>query len=179
MLSLRLGAQPLVYRPYFPISPRSHSNRTWTVAVPTGQNWVTIPREQLTTSDKLLVWVAKASQPLWPPVFVNLETRSNGRECGDALCVGWVVLEVPAECISPSSVKPDAPYLYPDVDFSEDDPLEAVVQWAPPTWPPHKVLVCQFYYRRCQMPWVLVSIRDPFPQPYSGGAWDISPKSET
>lgn len=88
MLSLRLGAQPLVYRPYFPISPRSHSNKTWTVAVPTGQNWVTIPREQLTTSDKLLVWMAKAGQPLWPPIFVNLETRSNGWECRDVLCVG-------------------------------------------------------------------------------------------
>ncbi|XP_073659297.1 interleukin-27 receptor subunit alpha isoform X3 [Tursiops truncatus] len=106
-----------------------HSNKTWTVAVPTGQSRVTIPREQLTTSDELLVWVARAGQPLWPPVFVNLETR----------------------------MKPDAPQLYPDVDFSEDDPLEATVQWAPPMWPPHKVLVCQFYYRRCQeMAWMLL-----------------------
>ncbi|KAB0386271.1 interleukin-27 receptor subunit alpha [Muntiacus reevesi] len=119
-----LGAPSMLYVQ----SQKYHSNKTWTVAVPTGQNWVTIPREQLTTSDKLLVWVAKAGQPLWPPVFVNLETR----------------------------MKPDAPHLYPDVYFSEDDSLEAVVRWAPPTWPPHKVLVCQFYYRRCQMPWVLL-----------------------
>ncbi|GAB5567807.1 interleukin-12 receptor subunit beta-2 isoform X1 [Prionailurus iriomotensis] len=84
-------------------SQKYHPNRTWTVTVPTGQSWVTIPREQLTMSDELLVWV-----------------------------------------------KPDAPRLYPDVDFSEDDPLEATVHWAPPVWPPHKVLVCQFYYQRCQ-----------------------------
>lgn len=119
-----LGAPSVLYVQ----SQKYHSNKTWTVAVPTGQNWVTIPREQLTTSDELLVWVAKASQLLWPPVFVNLETR----------------------------MKPDAPHLYPDVDFSEDDPLEAIIQWAPPTWPPHKVLVCQFYYRRCQESWVLL-----------------------
>ncbi|EPY85467.1 interleukin-27 receptor subunit alpha precursor, partial [Camelus ferus] len=107
----------------------NHSNKIWTVTVPTGQSWVTIPREQLTTSDELLVWAVKAGQPLWPPVFVNLETR----------------------------MKPDAPRLGPDVDFSEDDPLEATVQWAPPLWPPHKVLVCQFYYRRCQeRTWILL-----------------------
>ncbi|XP_030880986.1 interleukin-27 receptor subunit alpha [Leptonychotes weddellii] len=103
-------------------SQKYHSNRTWTVAVPTGQSWVTILREQLTMSDELLVWGTKAGQTLWPPVFVNLETR----------------------------MKPDAPRLYPDVDFSEDEPLEAIVHWAPPVWPPHKVLVCQFYYQRCQ-----------------------------
>lgn len=57
----------------------------------------------------------------------------------------------------PSSVKPEAPRLDPDVDFSEDDPLEATVQWSPPAWPPHKVLVCQFYYRRCEeMAWTLL-----------------------
>ena len=87
-----------------------------------------------------------------------------GGSVGDALCVGWVVLEAPAQWISPSSVKPNAPHLYPDVDFSEDDPLEAVVQWSPPTWPPHKVLVCRFYYRRCRMPWVMVSIRELIPE---------------
>ncbi|XP_026343862.1 interleukin-27 receptor subunit alpha [Ursus maritimus] len=103
-------------------SQKYHSNRTWTVPVPTGQSWVTIPREQLTMSDELLVWGTKAGQPLWPSVFVNLETR----------------------------MKPGAPRLYPDVDFSEDEPLEATIHWAPPVWPPHKVLVCQFYYRRCQ-----------------------------
>lgn len=63
---------------------------------------------------------------------------------------------------SPSSVKPDAPRLYPDVDFSEDEPLEATVHWAPPLWPPHNVMACQFYYRRCQgTAWTLVSVRDP------------------
>ncbi|XP_039738667.1 interleukin-27 receptor subunit alpha isoform X1 [Pteropus medius] len=110
-------------------SLKYHSNRTWTVAVPTGQSWVTIPREQLTTSDELLVWGAEAGQPLWTPVFVNLETQ----------------------------MKPEAPRLDPDVDFSEDDPLEATVRWSPPRWPHHKVLVCQFRYRRCQeMAWTLL-----------------------
>ncbi|CAK6445411.1 unnamed protein product [Pipistrellus nathusii] len=110
-------------------SQKYHSNRTWTVAVPAGQSWVTIPREQLTTSDKLLVWVAVAGQPLGPAVSVNLETQ----------------------------MKPEAPQLDPDVDLSEDDPLEATVQWSPPPWPPHKVLVCQFRYRRCQqMAWTLL-----------------------
>ncbi|XP_004748307.2 interleukin-27 receptor subunit alpha isoform X1 [Mustela putorius furo] len=103
-------------------SQKYHSKRTWTVPVPAGQSWVTIPREQLTMSDELLVWGTKAGQPLWPPVFVNLETR----------------------------MKPDAPRLYPDVDFSEDEPLEATVHWAPPVWPPHNVMACQFYYQRCQ-----------------------------
>lgn len=69
---------------------------------------------------------------------------------------------------SPSSVKPEAPRLDPDVYFSEDDPLEATVQWTPPVWPPHKVLVCQFYYRRCQeMAWTLVSVRSASPSPHS------------
>ena len=83
---------------------------------------------------------------------------------GGVLCVWGVVLETPAKYVpaSPSSVKPDAPRLYPDVDFSEDDPLEATVHWAPPVWPPHKVLVCQFYYQRCQgTAWTLVSVRGP------------------
>ncbi|XP_037361885.1 interleukin-27 receptor subunit alpha [Talpa occidentalis] len=110
-------------------SQKYHSNRSWTVAVPPGQSWVTIPREQFTMSDELLVWGSAAGQCLWPQVFVNLETR----------------------------MKPDAPWLYPDVDFLEDDPREATVQWAPPGWPPHKVLMCQFYYRRCQeMTWTLL-----------------------
>ena len=51
-----------------------------------------IPREQLTMSDKLLVWGTKAGQPLWPPVFVNLETQSNVAG-GWALYAGWVLLE--------------------------------------------------------------------------------------
>lgn len=67
-------------------SQKYHANKTWIVAVPTGQSWVTIPREQLTTADKLLVWAAKAGQPLWTPVFVNLETQSYRREWGYALC---------------------------------------------------------------------------------------------
>lgn len=53
--------------------------------MPTGQSWVTIPREQLTTSDELLVWGAEAGQPLWTPVFVNLETQSNRQEGGGAM----------------------------------------------------------------------------------------------
>ncbi|XP_057346161.1 interleukin-27 receptor subunit alpha isoform X2 [Manis pentadactyla] len=110
-------------------SQKYHSNRTWTVAVPPDQSWVTIPREQLTTSDELLVWGAEAGQPLWSPVFVNLETR----------------------------MKPDAPRLCPKVDFPEDDPLETAIQWEPPVWPPHKILICQFHYRRCQeMAWTLL-----------------------
>ncbi|XP_063472426.1 interleukin-27 receptor subunit alpha isoform X4 [Symphalangus syndactylus] len=103
-------------------SQKYHCNKTQTVAVAARRSWVAIPREQLTVSDKLLVWGTKAGQPLWPPVFVNLETQ----------------------------MKPNAPRLGPDVDFSEDDPLEATVHWAPPTWPSHKVLICQFHYRRCQ-----------------------------
>uniref|UniRef100_A0A250YKI6 Interleukin-27 receptor subunit alpha n=1 Tax=Castor canadensis TaxID=51338 RepID=A0A250YKI6_CASCN len=103
-------------------SQKYHSNRIQTVTVPAGQNWVTIPRGHLTTSDKLLVWGTQRGRPLWPPVFVNLETQ----------------------------MKPSVPWLYPDVDFSQDEPLEATIQWAPPTWPSHKVLICQFHYRRCQ-----------------------------
>lgn len=169
-------AQPYVNPPHSPISPHSHSNRTWTVAVPTGQSWVTIPREQFTTSDELLVWAAVAGQPLWPPVFVNLETQSNRQE-GGLLSKGWVVLKPDSvHPVFPSSVKPGAPQLDPDVDFSEDDPLEATVQWSPPPWPPHKVLVCQFHYRRCQqMAWTLVSVIVPFPNSFQG----ISPKLET
>ncbi|XP_036897713.1 interleukin-27 receptor subunit alpha isoform X1 [Sturnira hondurensis] len=120
-----LGAPSMLYLQ----SQKYHSNRTWTVAVPTGWSWVTIPRERFTASDELLVWGAKAGQPLWPPVFVNLETQ----------------------------MKPEAPHLDPDVDFTEDDPLEATVHWSPPAWPPHKVLVCQFHYRKCQqMAWTLL-----------------------
>ncbi|KAM9688040.1 interleukin-27 receptor subunit alpha isoform 1-T1 [Trichechus inunguis] len=105
------------------ISPYSHLNRTQVVAVPTGQSWVTIPREQFTEFDTLLVWGAEADGPLWPPISVDLETR----------------------------VKLDAPRLCPDINFSEDDPLETTVHWAPPTLRPHqKDMVCQFYYRRCQ-----------------------------
>ncbi|XP_074240634.1 interleukin-27 receptor subunit alpha isoform X6 [Saimiri boliviensis] len=109
-------------------SQKYGSNKTQTVAVVAGQSWVSIPREQLTTSDKLLVWGTKTDQSLWPPVFVDLETQ----------------------------MKPNAPRLGPDVDFSEDDPLEATVHWTPPTWPSHKVLICQFHYRRCQeVAWTL------------------------
>ncbi|KAF6094305.1 interleukin 27 receptor subunit alpha [Phyllostomus discolor] len=138
-------------------SQKYHSNRTWTVAVPTGQSWVTIPREQFTTSDELLVWGAKAGRPLWSPVFVNLETQSNRQEGGCYLEGGGAGGPDSMYPGLPSSVKPEAPQLDPDVDFSEDDPLEATVQWSPPSWPPHKVLVCQFHYRRCQqMAWILL-----------------------
>lgn len=157
------------HTPHPHLSPHSHSNRTWTVPVPTGQSWVTIPREQLTMSDELLVWGTKAGQPLWPPVFVNLETRSNRRDRGCAICgVGGPRGPGLMHLASPSSVKPGAPQLYPDVDFSEDEPLEATIHWAPPVWPPHKVLVCQFYYRRCQeTTWTPVSVRGPLSPPYS------------
>uniref|UniRef100_A0A8D2DZC8 Interleukin-27 receptor subunit alpha n=1 Tax=Sciurus vulgaris TaxID=55149 RepID=A0A8D2DZC8_SCIVU len=110
-------------------SQKYHPNRTRTVAVPAGQSWVTVPREQFTVSDEVLVWGTKAGQRLWPPIFVNLETR----------------------------MKPSAPRLRPEVDFSEDGPLEATVQWEPPRWPSHKVLICRFYYRRCQeRAWILL-----------------------
>lgn len=123
-----------------------------------------ISREELTMSDELLVWGIQAGQPLWPPVFVNLETRSNRRGGGCAGCwVGGPGGPGSPHPGPPSIVKPDAPRLFPDVDFSEDDPLEATVQWTPPAWPPHKALVCQFHYRRCQeMAWTLVSVRGPF-----------------
>lgn len=68
--------------------------------MPTGQSWVTIPREQLTTSDELLVWAAVAGQPLGPPVFVNLETQSNGQE-GGLLSEGRVVLKPDSVPLSP------------------------------------------------------------------------------
>ncbi|KAL4828880.1 hypothetical protein H8958_017978 [Nasalis larvatus] len=112
-------------------SQKYRSNKTQTVAVAARQSWVAIPREQLTMSDKLLVWGTKAGQPLWTPVFVNLETQ----------------------------MKPNAPRLGPEVDVSEDEPLEAIVHWAPPTWPSHKVLICQFHYRRCQeAAWTLLEL---------------------
>jgi hypothetical protein len=79
-----------------------------------------------------------------------------------------VVTEAPCSVAlaCPSPVKPSVPWLYPDVDFSQDEPLEATIQWAPPTWPSHKVLICQFHYRRCQeSSWSLVSAWNPFPQP--------------
>ncbi|XP_007952557.1 interleukin-27 receptor subunit alpha [Orycteropus afer afer] len=104
-------------------SQKYHLNRTQVVAVPPGQSWVTIPREQFTEFDTLLVWGAKADGSVWPPVSVDLETR----------------------------VKLGAPWLSPDIEFLEDGPLETTVQWAPPTWLPHQEdMVCQFYYRRCQ-----------------------------
>ncbi|XP_006900881.1 PREDICTED: interleukin-27 receptor subunit alpha [Elephantulus edwardii] len=111
-------------------SQKYHRNRTQVVAVPTGQSWVTIPREQFTEFDILLIWGAKAGGPLWPPVSVDLKTR----------------------------VKLGAPWLYPDVDFSEDEPLETNVRWDLPTKLPHpEDMVCQFYYRKCQdKAWILL-----------------------
>lgn len=52
--------------------------------MPSRQSWVTIPREQLTMADKLLIWGMKEGQLLWSPVFVNLETQSNAAWCGEA-----------------------------------------------------------------------------------------------
>ncbi|XP_008853736.1 interleukin-27 receptor subunit alpha isoform X2 [Nannospalax galili] len=103
-------------------SQKYHSNRTQEVKVPARQSWVTIPREQFTMSDKILIWGTQEGQLLWPPILVNLETQ----------------------------MKPDTPQLFPDVDFSVDELLEATVRWVPPKWPSHKVLICQFQYKRCQ-----------------------------
>ncbi|KAL1784204.1 interleukin-27 receptor subunit alpha [Sigmodon hispidus] len=103
-------------------SQKYHANRTQEVKVPSRQNWVTIPREQFTMADKLLIWGTQKGQPLLSPVFVNLETQ----------------------------MKPDTPQLLPNVVFDEDQSLEATVQWEPPLWPSHKVLICQFKYKRCQ-----------------------------
>ncbi|XP_060248357.1 interleukin-27 receptor subunit alpha [Meriones unguiculatus] len=103
-------------------SQKYHSNRTQEVKVPSRQSWVTIPREQFTMADQLLIWGTLEGRPLWSPVFVNLETQ----------------------------MKPDTPQLFPDVDISEETPLEATVHWAPPLWPPQMVLICQFQYKKCQ-----------------------------
>lgn len=103
-------------------SQKYHPNRTQTVKVPSGQSWVTIPRGQLTTADQLLIWGTQEGKPLWSPVFVNLETQ----------------------------MKPDTPQIFSHVDISEEETLEATVQWAPPVWPPHKVLICQFQYKECR-----------------------------
>lgn len=72
------------------------------------------------------------------------------------------------------AVKPDTPQLSPDVDFSEEMPLEATVEWAPPLWPPHMVLICQFRYKKCQSEkWTQVSTRLPS---YSvSSRWDGTP----
>ncbi|XP_004715634.1 interleukin-27 receptor subunit alpha [Echinops telfairi] len=111
-------------------SQKYHLNRSQVVAVPARQSWVIIPREQFTEFDTLLVWGTKAGKPLWPQISVNLATRVNL----------------------------DAPWLCPDLEFSEDEPLETVVQWTPPTWlSQQEDMVCQFYYRRCQEePWTLL-----------------------
>ncbi|XP_005381137.1 PREDICTED: interleukin-27 receptor subunit alpha isoform X2 [Chinchilla lanigera] len=102
-------------------SQKYHRNRTQLVPVPAGQSWETVSRKVLTSGDQLLVWGTQGGHPLWAPIFVDLETR----------------------------VKPDAPWLLPSVDFSEDAPLEATVQWQPPKWPPLKALTCEFHYQRC------------------------------
>lgn len=45
--------------------------------MPSKQSWVTIPREQFTMADKLLIWGTQKGRPLWSSVSVNLETQSN------------------------------------------------------------------------------------------------------
>lgn len=56
------------------------------------------------------------------------------------------------------AVKPDTPRLLPNVEFYEDESLEATVPWDTPLWPSHKVLICQFQYKRCQeKQWTQVS----------------------
>lgn len=64
----------------------------------------------------------------------------------------------------PFAVKPDTPQIFSQVDISEEATLEATVQWAPPMWPPRKVLICQFRYKECQAAaWTQVSARASFP----------------
>ncbi|XP_075832763.1 interleukin-27 receptor subunit alpha isoform X1 [Microtus pennsylvanicus] len=103
-------------------SQKYDPKRTWEVKVPSRQNWVIIPREQFTVADELHISGTQEGQPLWSSVSVDLETQ----------------------------MKPGPPQLLSDVDFSEDEPLEAAVLWKPPLWPPLKVLLCQFQYKRCQ-----------------------------
>ncbi|XP_028642146.1 interleukin-27 receptor subunit alpha isoform X2 [Grammomys surdaster] len=103
-------------------SQKYRPNRTQEVKVPSRQSWVTIPREQLTVADKLLIWGTQEGRRLWSPVFVNLETQ----------------------------IKPGAPQIFSHVDISKEATLEATVQWAPPVWPPHKVLICQFRHKECK-----------------------------
>lgn len=165
-----------------PLSPHSHPNRTQTVKVPSGQSWVTIPRGQLTAADKLLIWGTQEGKPLWSPVFVDLKTQSNeawGGEGGEeGGCEGgrkgrgrgeWGVgrvAEGPSSARSgpPSAVKPDTPQIFSHVDISEEETLEATVQWAPPRWPPHTVLICQFQYKECRTDrWTPVSAGASFP----------------
>ncbi|XP_013006368.1 interleukin-27 receptor subunit alpha isoform X2 [Cavia porcellus] len=105
-------------------SQKYHFNRTQRVQVPAGRSWEMVSRKALTLGDQLLVWGTQGHRPLWVPIFVDLETQ----------------------------VKPDAPWLFPTVDFSEDAPLEATVHWQPPRWPPLKALTCQFYYQRSTEP---------------------------
>lgn len=113
-----LETPPVLYHQ----SQKYHPNRTQEVKVPSRQSWVTIPRKQFTTADKVLIWGTQEGQLLWPPVSVNLETQ----------------------------MKPDTPQIFSDVDFFKEETLEAIVQWEPPRWPLHKVLICQFRYKKCQ-----------------------------
>ncbi|NP_001412514.1 interleukin-27 receptor subunit alpha isoform 2 precursor [Mus musculus] len=113
-----LETPPVLYHQ----SQKYHPNRVWEVKVPSKQSWVTIPREQFTMADKLLIWGTQKGRPLWSSVSVNLETQ----------------------------MKPDTPQIFSQVDISEEATLEATVQWAPPVWPPQKVLICQFRYKECQ-----------------------------
>ncbi|XP_031196407.1 interleukin-27 receptor subunit alpha [Mastomys coucha] len=113
-----LETPPVLYHQ----SQKYHPNRIREVKAPSRQSWVTIPREQFTMADKLLIWGTQEGQPLWSPVFVDLETQ----------------------------MKPDTPQFFSLVDISKEATLEATVQWAPPVWPRHKALICQFQYRECR-----------------------------
>lgn len=69
----------------------------------------------------------------------------------------------------PFAVKPGTPQIFSHVDIAKEATLEATVQWAPPVWPPHKVLICQFQYKKCQaQEWTQVSAQASFP-PYLQG----------
>lgn len=79
---------------------------------------------------------------------------------------GWCGRSLPSPHpdLSPPPVKPSVPQLSPVVDFSEDEPLEASIEWTPPSWPSHKVLICQFRYQSClEEDWVPVSGTGPLP----------------
>lgn len=84
---------------------------------------------------------------------------------------GWGVADSPSSAHSglPFAVKPDTPEIFSHVDISKEATLEATVQWAPPMWPGHKVLICQFKYKECRAEeWTQVSARTSFPSCLQG-----------
>ncbi|MEJ1286228.1 interleukin 27 receptor alpha [Cricetulus griseus] len=83
--------------------------------------------------------------------FPDAEANTNNLESELDEAVGsseWLALTKSPQAFY--SVKPDTPRLLPNVEFYEDESLEATVPWDTPLWPSHKVLICQFQYKRCQ-----------------------------